>query len=71
MPRRLSKEALEHKMAYDKEYARKNITRKSIVFNKNDPDDARMVDYLDSKGERKISGYVKGLIQDDMNKSGE
>ena len=69
--RNLSKEALQHKMEYDRKYATDNVTRKSIYFNKNDPDDIRMVSFLDNKGKRNISGYVKGLIKEDMKQSGE
>lgn len=70
-PRNLSDAAKERKMAYDREYASKNVTRKSIYFSRLDPDDMKMVGWLDSKGNRNISGYVKGLIRDDMNKNGE
>jgi len=69
--RKLSQESKERKAAYDREFSKKNVTRKSIYFNKTDPEDVRMVEHLNQKGERRISGYVKGLIREDMEKSGE
>ena len=64
--RKLSPAAKEHKAAYDAKYREKNVTRKSVYFNKNNPEDQEIVQHLDSKGQRNISGYIKGLVKKDM-----
>lgn len=71
MPQKLSDAARQNKAAYDKKFQSENVTRKSIFFNKWDPEDKKMVEWLDSKGTGNISGYVKGLIRDDMTKAGK
>ena len=57
------------KKAYDIQYAKDNVVRKFIPFNKQVPDDARMLDHLKKKSN--VTKYIKGLIQDDMDKTGE
>lgn len=64
--RKLSPAARERKAAYDAKYREQNVTRKSVYFNKNNPEDQEMVRHLDSKGQRNISGYIKDLIKEDM-----
>lgn len=71
MPQKLSDAARKNKATYDKKYQAENVTRKSIFFNKGNPEDLEMLEWLKEKGERRISGYVKGLIRDDMNKAGK
>jgi len=71
MSRHLSPEAKSKKQAYDIRYARDNITRKYIPFNRNSEDDARLLEWLDKKGSGKVTGYIKGLISDDMARSGK
>ena len=63
--------AKKNKAAYDAQYQHENVSRKSIFFNKGNPEDVKMLDWLDRKGKRQISGYVKDLIRDDMQRSGE
>ena len=57
------------KKAYDIQYAKDNVVRKFIPFNKQVPDDARMLDHLKKKSN--VTKYIKGRIQDDMDKTGE
>ena len=63
MPK-LSEKSKKNKSAYDVEYARDNVVRKVIPFNKRIPEDSRMLDWLDTK--QNVTRYVKELIQDDM-----
>lgn len=52
------------KKAYDIAYAKQNIFNKRIPFNKNNPDDARMLAFLDQQPN--FTQYIKGLILRDM-----
>ena len=56
------------KTKYDIEYARKNIERKFLAFNRNDPDDLTLLYWLDRIGKGNVNEYVKQLIRDDMNR---
>ena len=64
-------EQKQKKTAYDIQYARDNITRKFIPFNKTVESDAKMLAWLDKQGKRKVTKYIKGLIQKDMDRAGE
>lgn len=70
MPK-LSDEAKRKKAEYDRQYQQDNVSRMSIFFNKGNPEDVDMMDWLDKKGKRNKSGYVKGLIREDMHKAGK
>lgn len=52
------------KSAYDKEYAKKHITRKFIPFNDTVSEDAEILAWLKTK--ENVTAYVKQLITDDM-----
>ena len=52
----------------DQEYNKKNIVQKLITFNRNNPDDMKMLDFLKSHGN--AAGYIKKLISDDIRKRG-
>lgn len=52
------------KSAYDKEYAKKHITRKFIPFNDTVNEDAELLAWLATK--ENVTAYIKGLIQDDI-----
>ena len=54
------------KSAYDKEYAKKHITRKFIPFNDTVNEDAELLAWLATK--ENVTAYIKGLIRDDMNR---
>lgn len=54
------------KTRYDIEYAKANVTRKFLQFNKNDPEDMALIAWLDSQGKGNMNAYVKGLIATDM-----
>ena len=54
------------KKQYDKKYNAENTTRKSLVFNKKDPEDRILLEYLNAKGARAANEYIKELIRDDM-----
>lgn len=56
------------KKTYDIEYARKNVTRKFLAFNRNEPEDVELLCWLDSVGRGNVNDYVKQLIRDDMNR---
>ena len=60
----MSDEAIRHKSEYDQSYEKNNIVKKHIPFNKNNPDDAKMLDWLDQQ--KNVTRYVKDLITDDM-----
>ena len=58
-----------NKKQYDTKYNAENTTRKSIVFNKKDPEDMAILEYLNAKGTRAANEFVKQLIRDDMRKT--
>lgn len=53
------------KSARDLKYNRENIIQKIITFNKNNPEDMKILEGLKSK--KSAAGYIKMLIRDDMN----
>lgn len=55
------------KSSYDKEYAKKHITRKFIPFNDTVEQDAEILAWLATK--ENVTAYVKQLITDDMNRN--
>jgi len=55
------------KSAYDKEYAKKHITRKFIPFNDTVSEDAELLAWLATKDN--VTAYIKGLIRDDMTRN--
>lgn len=55
------------KSEYDKQYAKDNITRKFIPFNKSNPDDSEILAWLATK--KNVTAYVKELIRADMEKT--
>lgn len=50
---------------YIKEYQRENRITKKVTFNRKNPDDMAMVEWLDNRPEG-IVQYLKSLIRDDM-----
>ena len=57
------------KKAYDIRYSKANITKRVIDFNKNSDEDMKILNHLDQKPNK--ARYVKGLILDDMTRTGE
>lgn len=53
---------------YFKSYQQRNIIQKKLIFNRNSPDDMRLIDYLTAQ--RNFSRYVKDLIRADMREHG-
>lgn len=53
-----------NKGEYDKEYNKNNITRKFIPFNKNNPEDVALLEWLNKRDN--VTAYVKGLIKNDI-----
>ena len=53
-----------NKSEYDKEYAKKHITRKFIPFNDTVPEDVEILAWLATK--ENVTGYIKYLIRQDM-----
>lgn len=56
------------KSAYDQEYQRKNIVIKRVPFNRQTESDRELLAWVEG---RNFSGYVKGLIRDDMDGGAE
>lgn len=52
------------KSARDMKYNRENIIQKILAFNRNNPEDMKILDFLKTKGN--ASGYIKRLIKYDM-----
>lgn len=55
-----------NKGKYDTEYNMTNVTRKFIPFNKNNPEDVALLDWVNAKGKGKVTEYIKSLIREDM-----
>ena len=53
-----------NKSEYDQEYNSRNIKRKFIPFNIQNPDDMEMLEWLATKGN--VTQYVKQLIKADI-----
>ena len=62
----MSDEARERKAAYDTKYILTNIVQKRINFNKNVPEDVKMLEWIEQQ--KNQGQYMKGLISEDMNK---
>lgn len=52
------------KSAYNQEYNKKNIIQKLITFNRNNPEEIEIYNYLMTK--RNVNGYIKQLIREDI-----
>ena len=50
---------------YVKEYQRENRIAKKVTFNRKNPDDMKLVEWLDTRPEG-IVQYLKTLIREDM-----
>lgn len=57
-----------NKSAYDQQYTKENIARKLLTFNRNNPSDIRLFDWINSQGN--ATEYIKRLIREDMKKAG-
>lgn len=68
MPK-LKEQTRKNKAAYDVKYARENVTRKFIPFNRQNPQDQAMLDWLDEK--ENVTAYIKSLILGDMPEAGK
>ena len=53
-----------NKSQYDTEYNMKNVRRKFIPFNVNNPDDVELLSWLATKDN--VTAYVKKLIKEDL-----
>jgi hypothetical protein len=62
------KKASSRKLAYDKQYYDDHITRKVLNFNNLIPEDAELLEWLESLGKREMSSYIKRLVRADMEK---
>ena len=54
------------KSAYDQEYAKQNIVRKVLNFNRLNSDDAKILEQLNQQPN--MSDYIKRLILEDMSR---
>ena len=54
------------KSAYDQEYAKQNIVRKVLNFNKMNPDDVKALEHLNQHPN--MSEYIKRLILEDASR---
>lgn len=57
-----------NKGAYDKQYAKEHIKRKHIPFNDTDPEDMRLLAWINRQPN--ATEYVKKLVREDMEKAG-
>lgn len=55
---------MSRKSEYDMQYAKENIVRKFIPFNKAKADDVELLEYLATKDN--VTQYIKELIRADM-----
>lgn len=55
------------KYRYDQEYIKKNMKRVLITFNRNNPQDMQLVEWME-KQPGSMTGYMKRLIREDMKK---
>lgn len=55
-----------NKSRYDQEYMRKNITRKLLAFNKTNPADMEILEWINSQPNG--TAYIKRLIKEDMDR---
>lgn len=56
----------EDKSKYDQQYRRDHMSTKLIAFNRDKPEDIALLHYVESKGDRAFSPYIKELIRRDM-----
>lgn len=59
----------QRKQAYDKEYYKNFIQRKVLNFNRTIPEDAELLEWLETRGAGEMSQYIKSLIRADMEKA--
>ena len=52
------------KYSYDQQYLKNNMITKRVPFNKLNPDDVEMLEYLEQF--KNFTHYIKGLIKRDM-----
>lgn len=52
------------KAAYDARYLRENMIQKKIQFNRQNPADMKMLEWVTAQGN--FTAYVKSLIKQDM-----
>ncbi len=57
------------KYAYDQQYLKENITKKSITFNRNKPEDMRVLEWINQQNNS--NQYIKGLVLEDMERKGQ
>jgi hypothetical protein len=55
------------KSRYDQEYNREHIKRKFIPFNDLNPEDVKLLAWLETVGN--VTQYIKNLIREDMNRN--
>ena len=53
-----------NKSKYDTEYNKQNVTRKFVPFNRNNPEDVALLDWLNRQGN--VTAYVKELVKRDI-----
>ena len=53
-----------NKGKYDTEYNMNNVTRKFSPFNKNNPEDVALLEWVNAKGKGKVTEYIKSLIRE-------
>ena len=55
------------KAAYDARYLRENMIQKKIQFNRQNPADMKMLEWVTAQGN--FTAYIKALIKRDMERS--
>lgn len=56
------------KYSYDQQYLKDNVLTVGVTFNKRKPDDMVLLEWLNSRNEKKVA-YIKRLIREDIEKS--
>lgn len=67
----IKKKTPPNKQAYDAKYIKENIIQRTLSFNRGDPEDMEMYEWIKSKGRGNGTPYIKGLIREDMKRSGK
>jgi len=60
-------EAKKRKGAYDARYIKANIRQRTLSFNRNNPEDMEMYDWIGKQ--ENATQYLKSLVREDIKKS--
>lgn len=69
MTRNLSEYAKRKKLQYDTKYMKSRVLQKTIGFNRGNEEDMKLYNWVNRQQNQ--TQYIKGLIREDMDGSGE